>query len=36
VSSDDVRADFTDGMLIVRLPKSAEAKPRKVEITAAK
>lgn len=32
VSADDVRADFHGGMLVVTLPKSAEAKPRRVEI----
>lgn len=36
VSADDVRADFHGGMLVVTLPKSAEAKPRRVEIGAGK
>jgi HSP20 family protein len=32
VRADDVRAEFHDGMLVVTLPKSAEAKPRRVRI----
>lgn len=32
VRADDVSADYHDGMLVVTLPKSAEAKPRRVEI----
>lgn len=34
VDSDDVRADFHNGVLTVTLPKSAEAKPRRIEVSA--
>lgn len=32
VTADEVEAEFDDGMLIVRLPKSAEAKPRRIAV----
>ena len=33
VRADEVRAEFEQGMLVVTLPKTAEAKPRKVEVS---
>jgi HSP20 family protein len=33
VSVSGVRADFDKGMLVVTLPKAAEAKPRKIEVS---
>ena len=32
VVSDDIRADFANGLLTVLLPKTAEAKPRRIQI----
>ena len=32
VVSDDIRADFANGVLTVSLPKTAEAKPRRIRI----
>lgn len=32
VVSDDIRADFANGVLTVSLPKTAEAKPRRIQI----
>lgn len=34
VNTDDVRADFHHGMLVVTLPKLAEAKPRRIAVAA--
>jgi len=36
VISDDIRANFTSGVLTVTLPKTAEAKPRRIQIEAGK
>ena len=36
VEADAIRADFDDGVLTVRLPKSPEAKSRAIEISATK
>ncbi len=36
VNADDVKAEFDNGMLIVRLPKLAEARPRRIQIAAKK
>ncbi|MDX1393577.1 MAG: Hsp20/alpha crystallin family protein [Gemmatimonadota bacterium] len=35
VRSEDVEADFENGMLVVRLPKTPEAKPRRIAVRAA-
>ena len=35
VSVEDLRADYEDGLLIVRVPKLAEAKARQIEISTA-
>jgi HSP20 family protein len=32
VSSDDVKASFKDGVLVIEVPKAAEARPRKIDI----
>jgi HSP20 family protein len=32
IDSEKIRAEFNDGVLIVTLPKSAEAKPKDIEI----
>lgn len=34
VSADDVTAEFENGMLVVTLPKAAEAKPRRIAVSA--
>lgn len=34
VNADDVTAEFENGMLVVRLPKAAEAKPRRIAVSA--
>ncbi len=34
VRSEEISADYTDGVLTVRLPKSAEARSRRIEISA--
>ncbi|HZT07237.1 MAG TPA: Hsp20/alpha crystallin family protein [Chloroflexota bacterium] len=34
VKSDAVRADFTDGILTLHMPKAEEAKPRRIQIEA--
>lgn len=34
VDADAVRAELTDGVLVVRLPKSSEAKPRRIPVNA--
>jgi HSP20 family protein len=36
VRSDDIHADYEDGVLAVRVPKAEEEKPRKIEVKAAK
>ncbi len=36
VRSDDIQADYEDGVLAVRVPKAEEEKPRKIEVKAAK
>lgn len=36
VNADDVHADLENGILTVRLPKMAEAKPRRIEVKARK
>jgi HSP20 family protein len=32
VSSDDVKASFKDGVLVIEVPKAAEARPRKIDL----
>ena len=32
VSSEDVKASFQDGVLVIEVPKTAEARPRKIDI----
>lgn len=32
VTSDDVKASFSDGVLVIEVPKAAEARPRKISI----
>lgn len=34
VNADDVTAEFENGMLVVTLPKAAEAKPRRIAVSA--
>jgi HSP20 family protein len=36
VRPDDIQADYEDGILVVRVPKAEEEKPRKIEVKAAK
>lgn len=36
VNADDVQADLQNGILTVRLPKAAEAKPRRIQVKARK
>ncbi|MDX1659792.1 MAG: Hsp20/alpha crystallin family protein [Nitriliruptorales bacterium] len=33
VAVDEVEANFTDGMLVITVPKAEEAKPRRIEVT---
>lgn len=34
VASDDVKAEYADGMLTITVPKAEEAKPRRIQISA--
>jgi HSP20 family protein len=36
VRPDDIQADYEDGILVVRVPKAEEEKPRKIEVKAVK
>ena len=33
VNSEDVKASFQDGVLVIEVPKAAEARPRKIDIS---